>query len=174
MGRAPALTRVSVVALMLLSGCSGPPSDSPTTSTGADALVGAWRARLKFSDGALAKVNDLEFLYVFNAGGTMTESSNYDAVPPVPPAYGIWRAIGPNQFEATYTYYNTRAPAHLEDLVQGGGWLPAGRGVITERLTVATDRRSFDSSIVLDLFDQAGGRVDGGGHATGHGMRIQF
>ena len=104
----------------------------------------------------------------------MTESSNYDAVPPVPPAYGIWRAIGPNQFEATYTYYNTRVPARLEDLVQGGGWLPAGRGVITERLTVATDRRSFDSSIVLDLFDQAGGRVDGGGHATGHGTRIQF
>ena len=167
------MTRVSVITLMLLSACSGPPSDSPATSTGADAPVGAWRARLQFSDGALARVKDLEFLYVFNQGGTMTESSNYDGVPPVPPAYGTWRALGPDQFEARYVYFNTRAPSRLDDLVQGGGWLPAGRGTITEHLTLAADGRSFDSSLVLDLVDQAGASADGGGHATGHGARIQ-
>lgn len=119
-------------------------------------------------------VKDLEFLYVFNQGGTMTESSNYDGAPPVPPAYGAWRATAPNQFEATYVYFNSKAPAHLDELIQGGGWLPAGRGVITERLTLATDGQSFDSSIVLDLVNQAGAHVAGGGRATGHGTRIQF
>jgi len=167
------LTRASVLALLLLGGCSGFPSDSRTPPAGADALVGAWRARLQFSDGALARVKDLEFLYVFNQGGTMTESSNYDGVPPVPPAYGTWRALGPDQFEARYVYFNTRAPSRLDDLVQGGGWLPAGRGTITEHLTLAPDGRSFDSSLVLDLVDQAGASADGGGHATGHGARIQ-
>ena len=36
-------------------------------------------------------MKDLEFMYVFNVGGTMTASSNYDGAPPVPPAYGVWR-----------------------------------------------------------------------------------
>lgn len=162
-----------VLTLLLVTACSGP-SESRAASAGADALTGAWRARLQFSDGALAKVTDLEFLYVFNQGGTMTESSNYDGAPPVPPAYGVWRATGPNQFEATYVYFNSKAPAHLDELIQGGGWLPAGRGVITERLTLALDGQSFDSSMVLDLVDQAGVHADGGGHATGHGTRIRF
>ena len=43
-------------------------------------LVGQWRAKLQFTSGAFAPVKDLEFMYVFNLGGTMTESSNYDAV----------------------------------------------------------------------------------------------
>src|SRR4051812_3339242 len=54
-------------------------------------LEGAWRSRVQFSSGDFAPVKDLEFLYVFNRGGTMTESSNYDSLPPSPPAYGVWR-----------------------------------------------------------------------------------
>ena len=55
-------------------------------SLGGDDLVGAWKGKVQFKTGAFAAVTDLDFLYVFNAGGTMTESSNYDAAPPVTPA----------------------------------------------------------------------------------------
>ena len=60
-----------------------------------EALVGAWKSQVRFTSGAFASIQDLEFMYVFNAGGTLTESSNYDGAPPVPPAYGIWRRVGP-------------------------------------------------------------------------------
>jgi len=93
-------------------------------------LVGQWRARLDFRDGDFAAFGDLEFMYVFNAGGTMTESSNYDAAPPVPPAYGIWRRVGPDRFEAKYEFYPTSAPHGLEDITSGaGGGVASGRGV---------------------------------------------
>jgi hypothetical protein len=54
-----------------------------------DELVGAWKGKVQVKTGALAEIKDFEFMWVFNHGGTMTESSNYDAVPPTPPAYGI-------------------------------------------------------------------------------------
>ena len=60
------------------------PTDPPASD-----LAGEWRAQLQFTSGAFASIKDLEFMYSFNQGGTMTESSNYDASPPVPPAYGI-------------------------------------------------------------------------------------
>jgi hypothetical protein len=160
--------------LLLLSGCTGTPPPSAAKSPETDALVGAWRSSIQFSEGTFTAIKDLEILYVFNAGNTMTESSNYAGAPPVPPAYEIWRWTGPNRFEATYTLYNTKAPAHFDDLAQGGGWLPAGRGVQTERLTLANDGRSFESAIDLVQYDQAGKRVDGGSHATGHGTRVHF
>ena len=56
-----------------------------------DELVGAWKGKVQFTTGAFAEIKDFEFMYVFNVGGTMTESSNYDGVPPTPPAYGIWK-----------------------------------------------------------------------------------
>src|SRR6185503_17373351 len=94
-----------------------------------DSLVGAWRSQVLFSGGALAGMKDLEFMYVFNAGGTLTESSNYDGAPPVPPAYGVWRKVGPRRFEARYVFYSTRAPETFADIAKGGGWPPSGRGV---------------------------------------------
>jgi hypothetical protein len=57
-----------------------------STDPAAGDLAGEWRAQLQFSSGAFAPIKDLEFMYSFNQGGTMTESSNYDASPPVPPA----------------------------------------------------------------------------------------
>ena len=48
-------------------------------------LVGAWRGPAKFTTGPYIEVSDLELMYVFHADGTMTESSNYDGAPPVPP-----------------------------------------------------------------------------------------
>ncbi len=137
-------------------------------------LVGAWRAQIAFGNGAFAGVRDLEFLYVFNAGGTMTESSNYDAAPPVAPAYGEWRQFGPGDFEARYRFYVTRPPGRLEDLAQGGGWLPAGFGVFTERITLSPDRQAFTSNIQYEAFDSAGKLVAGGGSGSGKGFRIGF
>jgi len=137
-------------------------------------LVGQWRARLEFEDGDFAAVDDLEFMYVFNAGGTLTESSNYDAAPPVPPAYGIWRRTGPDRFEAKYEFYPTSAPGGLDEITSGGGWLVAGRGVFTEAITVAAGGDTFTSTILYEAFDAAGSPVEGGGKATGRGVRLRF
>lgn len=156
--------------LLAFTGCAKP---APPAAT-APALIGAWRASVQFDGGSFATVKDLEFLYAFNGGGTMTESSNYDGVPPVPPAYGEWRAMGADRFEAKYTFFTTRPPADAKSLATGGGWMPAGFGVLTERIQLAAGGRSYDSTIHLELFDAAGKPVDGGGEATAHARRIGF
>jgi hypothetical protein len=136
-------------------------------------LVGAWRATIDFESGAFAAFDDLEFMYAFNAGGTMTESSNYDGAPPVPPAYGIWRRTGSNTFEAKYQYYATAAPAAFEDIAKGGGWMPAGHGVFTETIMLSDDGLTFESSMFYEAFDPDGAR---GETANAHvrGVRLTF
>ena len=153
--------------LVTVAGCTS--NESPRSAP----LVGAWRSSVQFENGAFAAVKDLEFLYTFNAGGTMSESSNYDSAPPVPPAYGVWRAVGPSKFEAVYVFYTTRPPALAEDLASVG-WGPAGRGELAERIELSPDGRSFTSTITLTLFDQAGAPVEGGGRAAGRAVRIGF
>ena len=155
---------------LALTGCATH-SSARADRTG---LTGAWRSKIQFASGALAAVKDLEFLYAFNAGGTMTESSNYDGAPPVPPAYGVWRKIGPREFEAKYVFYSTKPPAKFENIAGGGGWLPAGHGVLTEKILVAPDGQHFKSKIRYEAFDSAGKPVDGGGEAEGSGERIGF
>ncbi len=147
--------------LVCLGGCASQP-----------ALVGAWKSNVQFKDGAFAEVKDLEFLYVFNAGGTMTESSNYDGAPPVPPAYGAWKQVGPQTFEAVYVFFTTKPPEKVEDLAKIG-WGPAGRGDLTERITVSEDGKLFESEMDLVLYDQKGKMVSGGGKAVGSGVRIR-
>lgn len=155
-----------LVVLSLLAGACkpAPPPELPR-------LVGAWRASLQFTSGAFASIRDLEFMYVFNQGGTLTESSNYDGAPPVPPAYGVWRTIEPNVFEARYEYYAT-APSSPEAFKAGGGWIPSGRGIFTERITLSTDGRTFQSTITYEALDTHGQPVAGGGVAEGHAVRI--
>jgi hypothetical protein len=137
-------------------------------------LVGAWRGKVHFKSGPYASLTDLEFLYVFNAGGTMTESSNYDGAPPVPPAYGIWRRIGPGEFEARYMFYITRPPDSLNALAGGGGWMPAGHGLLVERITLASDGKTFTSAMKYSAFDQQGKPVEGGGDADVEAVRMEF
>jgi hypothetical protein len=162
----------ALAAVLLAAACNPSPSP-PASRAPADAdLAGAWRARVQFTSGALAAVKDLEFMYVFNAGGTMTESSNYDGAPPVPPAYGVWRRTGPRAFEAHYEFYSTRPPAGLAEIAGGGGWLPAGRGVLVERITLAADGRSFTSTIAYTAFDAAGKPAEAGAEGTVRGARI--
>ena len=155
---------------LMVTGCAHVSQEMPAN----EALVGAWKSQVRFTSGAFASIQDLEFMYVFNAGGTLTESSNYDGVPPVPPAYGIWRRIGPNRFEARYEFYATKPPARLEDLTTGGGWQPAGRGVLVERIEMAPDAQSYTSTIRYSAFDANGAPVEGGGDANGRATRIGF
>ncbi len=162
------LAFVAVFTLVLLAfGCAAPQPAQPAP------LVGAWRSSVQFKSGMLASIKDLEFMYVFNAGGTLTESSNYDAAPPVPPAYGVWREVAPNRFEAKYEFFST-AQAAAEAFKSGAGWLPLGRGVLTERITLSAEAQTFTSTIRFEAFDLRGGPVAGGGEAQGRAQRIQF
>jgi hypothetical protein len=145
----------------------------PARAQSTDSLVGAWRASVRFADGPFASLANLEFLYVFNAGGTMTESSNYDGAPPAPPAYGIWRRVGDRVYEAKYLFWMTQPPSKLDDVTSGGGWMPAGHGEFTERITLATDGRTFTSTMRYEQFD-----IDGKPNATAtaevRGRRVGF
>ena len=152
-----------LAAIALLAGCAQP---TPP-------LVGAWRSKIQFESGAFASMQDLEFMYVFNAGGTMTESSNYDAAPPVPPAYGVWRETGKNAYTAKYEYYATQ-PSEAEQFQKGAGWLPAGHGVLTETITLADDGQSYTATLKFELFDAKGNPAEGGGTARVQGVRIGF
>ncbi len=136
-------------------------------------LVGAWRSSIQFKTGAFAGIKDLEFMYVFNAGGTLTESSNYDGAPPVPPAYGVWRQVGPSEFEAKYEYFAT-APSGVDVFKSGGGWLPSGRGELTERVTLSADAQTFTSTIRYVALGLRGEQVEGSGEAEGRAVRIRF
>jgi hypothetical protein len=149
-----------LIPFLVLAGCASEP------------LTGAWRSQVNGSSGYFGTVKDLEFLYVFNKGGTMTESSNYDAAPPGPPAYGVWRTLGPGQFEAVYVFFPTRPPEKTDQVIQG--WAPAGRGELRERIKLAPDAKSFESTITLQLFDPAGHPTPGGGQAEGRATRIDF
>jgi hypothetical protein len=163
MRRAPSLALLAVV----LTGCN----PAPPRQEAPPALVGAWRSSLQFADGAFAGIKDLEFMYVFNQGGTLTESSNYDGAPPVPPAYGAWRAVSPTEYEAKYEFYIT-APSPPDAFKTGAGWLPSGRGIFTERITLAADGRTFTSTITYEALDTHGQPAAGGGTATGRAVRI--
>jgi hypothetical protein len=137
-------------------------------------LTGTWRARIHFQSGAFAPFQDLEFMYAFNDGGTMTESSNYDGAPPVPPAYGIWRQTAPDEYELHYEFYITKPPASFDEITKGGGWAPAGRGIFVERITVSADGRRYTSRIRYTALDTAGHPADGSGEGTTEGVRITF
>lgn len=140
----------------------------------APSLVGAWQGHVQVKTGAFAAVKDLEFMYVFNAGGTMTESSNYDGAPPVPPAYGIWKQTGPHQFQAKYTFFWTKVPTEFKQIADGGGWMPAGHGVLVEKITLSADGNSYDSTLTLDTFDASGKPVETGTEAVATATRMQF
>ena len=138
------------------------------------ALVGAWRGGVQFPTGAFATTKDLEFMYVFNLGGTMTESSNYDGAPPVPPAYGVWRKVGERKYEAKYAYYWTKPPASFDEIAKGNGWSPGGHGVISQEITLSADGNSFESAIKYEVFDQTGKPTEKESLATAKASRFSF
>jgi len=165
---------VLTILLMALFSSPVPSSFAADTGLGSDNLVGAWRGRVQFASGALAETKDLEFMYTFNFGGTMTESSNYDAVPPVPPAYGTWRRVGLRKFEAKYQFFQSKAVTSADELIKGGGWGPDGYGVLVQKLTLSVDGNAFESRITLELFDKDGKPSAGGGEGVAAAQRIRF
>ena len=137
-------------------------------------LAGAWKAKVQFKSGMLADWKGLQFMYAFNQGGTMTESSNYDGSPPGPPAYGVWRKTGARQFEARYEVWLTKSEKPLEEIAKGGGWLPDGHGILSEKITLSADGKSFKSIIRWDSSDQAGKAVESAIEGVGEGKRMGF
>lgn len=164
------LFAIAMVSLLAMAGCVQQADDTNKPSIG---LAGAWRSTVQFQTGAFASVKDLEFMYVFNSGGTMTESSNYDGAPPVPPAYGIWKELDENRFEAKYEFFMTRTPDSTDGLPLEGGFLPAGRGILTETITLSADGNAFSSQLRMELLDKSGKSIDSG-EATSSGQRMAF
>ncbi|MEO7157099.1 MAG: hypothetical protein ABI039_06035 [Vicinamibacterales bacterium] len=160
---------------LLVAGCRNGPSSQISASTDRGMLVGAWRSKIGFQSGPLAEMKDLEFLYAYNAGGTMTESSNYDeAANSSPPAYGLWKQIDARKFETKYVFYMTKAPGPGDGAPNSSDWWPAGHGVLTEVITLSDDGQTYTSTIKLTSFDQAGAPIAGAGEGTGAGTRIVF
>ena len=137
-------------------------------------LAGAWRGKVQIMSGTFASITDLEFMYVFNVGGTLTESSNYDAAPPGPPAYGVWRRTGARHYEAKYLVFQTKAVSILDEITKGGGWAPDGYGVLSEKITLSEDGDVFDSTIKFEIFDQQGTITARGGEGVVKGKRIKL
>ncbi|MEO8621829.1 MAG: hypothetical protein ABI625_12240 [bacterium] len=164
----------TLTAVLVISGCTNTPSSEASVKEGAQ-LVGAWRSKITFKSGSLAEMKNLEFLYSYNAGGTMTESSNYDeAANSSPPAYGVWRRIDAHTFETKYLFYTTKAPSAADGEPKGTDWWPAGHGVLTETITLSDNGQTYTSTIKLATFDKADAPVEGGGTGTGVGTRIVF
>jgi len=135
-------------------------------------IVGAWHGSVQFSSGSLAATKDLEFMYVFNVGGTMTESSNYDGAPPVPPAYGIWQQVGERDYKAKYLFYFTKPPASFDEIAKGNGWSPNGHGVLTQAIKLSEDGLSFESTIRLQMLDQSGKALEPESTAVAKAERV--
>jgi hypothetical protein len=163
---------MTAVAACLLSSLLPTFTRADTGNT--DDLQGAWRGKVQITSGAFAAIKDLEFMYVFNVGGTMTESSNYDAAPPGPPAYGVWRKTGGRHFEAKYHVFMTKAVSILDEITKGGGWEPDGYGILSESITLSDDGASFESTITFEIFDREGKRTELGGNGVVKANRITF
>lgn len=170
------LRRVAVLGSLWLAllASATPETCAAQTGQGGDNLVGVWRGKVQFTSGVFSETKDLEFMYAFNVGGTMTESSNYDAVPPVPPAYGIWRKVGVRKYEAKYQFFQSKPVTTSDELFKTGGWAPDGYGILVQNLTLSADGNTFESRITLELFSKEGKPVEGGGDATASAERLRY
>jgi hypothetical protein len=86
----------------------------------------------------------------------------------------VWRELGPHEFEAQYEFFMAAPPSNFEDLKNGGGWLPAGRGVLTERIKLSDDAQTFTSTIRYDALDSMGKPLEESGEAEVRGERIGY
>src|SRR5215217_6544551 len=125
-------------AVLLAAGCANTQPVQGSVPSDRGVLVGAWRSKVVFRSGPLAEMKDLEFLYAYNSGGTMTESSNYDeAANSSPPAYGVWKQIDRRTFQTKYLFYTTMAPGPGDGAPDSRDWWPSGHGVLTETVTLS-------------------------------------
>lgn len=164
----------ALAASLVLSGCGTVPSSRADTASDSDTLTGAWRSKVQFNSAIFSSIKNFEFMYVFNAGGTMTESSNYDSLPPGMPAYGEWRKVGPRKYEAKYTVFTIKSPDAFTEVGKNGGWFSNGSAVIVEKITLSDDGKTFKSVITYTEFDQAGQPTKNNGEGTVSGVRMGF
>jgi hypothetical protein len=143
-----------IAAAAAVSGCSDAVSGSATQSNQPEALVGVWRSKVQFQGGSLADLHDLEFMVAVNMGGTLTQSSNYDGTPPVPPGYGSWKQTGPRTYELKYAFYS---PPKFVKSGKVAAWVPSGRGLYMEHLELSADGNSYRSHVVYDFVDRGRG-----------------
>jgi len=173
--RRTGITLALLSAVLLITGCTKGSSPQPVGWIEDSRLTGAWRSKIDFQSGPFTGVKDLEFLYAYNAGGTMTESSNYDeAANSSPPAYGVWKQFGERKYETKYVFFTTKSPDSTSGAPSAGDWWPAGHGVLTEVIQMSEDGRTYKSSIKLDIFDKAGKLLPGSGKGSGAAERITF
>jgi hypothetical protein len=137
-------------------------------------LTGTWKGKVQFKTGVYAEIKDFEFMWVYNSGGTMTESSNYDGVPPTPPAYGIWKKTGDKKYETHYEFYWNKVPAAYEELVKAGGFPNAGYGVLSEKIILSENGDSYSSTIKFNLFDQSGKQLVFNDEGIAEAKRMKF
>ncbi len=160
---------------LAISGCSQGSSAKDSASRQSAPLGGAWHSQVKFRSGPLAEMKNLEFLYAFNADGTMTESSNYDeAANSSPPAYGVWRQVAPRKFEAKYVFFTTKARSPGDGAPTATDWWPGGHGELTETISLSENGQSSASAIKLTLFNLEGVPIGGTSEGTGAARRISF
>ena len=162
------ITALSVVLILFTFSCM------KQAENRTENLVGAWKGKVQFNTGVYAEIKDFEFMYVFNSGGTMTESSNYDGVPPTPPAYGIWKKAGEKEYETHYEFYWNNVPNTYVELVKAGGFTNAGYGVLSEKITLSDDGNSYTSTIKFTLFDKAGKQLVSNEEGAVEAKRMEF
>ena len=161
----------------LLAGCTAqaPGGPQPVTSVSPPPLTGAWRASIDvksgaFTDGQGPRVH-VRVPHRPHAHRVVEPRRGAAG------AAGLRRlAIRPGQrdgLRGQVRVLHDRAVTP-EEFKAGAGWLPSGRGVFTERITVAPDGRTFTSTIRYELFDPMGAAIEGAGEATGRGVRIDF
>lgn len=170
-------TIIMLAAVLLISGCRNGSSSQMSIAADRGTLVGAWRSKISFRSGPLAEMKNLEFLYAYNLGGTMTESSNYDeAANSSPPAYGVWKQIDARTFATKYVFYTTKTPDPGDGAPNSSDWWPAGHGVLTEAITLSDDGQTYTSTIKVATFDRSGTTIagSGDGEGTATGTRIVF
>jgi len=135
-------------------------------------LEGGWRARVTIASGPIAGVG--QFLFTYALGGGLVESSNFDEMPPVPPAYGSWVTTGGLNFQSTYVFFTT-VLADPNDV--GAGWQVSGSGKIKEAIQLKNDRNSYASNLSYQLFDSNDGPLlgqSGVGKAVGRRIQVEF
>ncbi len=147
--------------------CGNSPADDSAR------LVGAWKGPIQFRSGIFAEIKDFEFMRVYNAGGTMTESSNYDGVPPTPPAYGIWKKTSDGKYYTKYQFYWNNMPASFEEMTKNGGFPAGGFGIIDETISLSDDGNSFTAVVGLSMFDKTGNKLSAD-TADAKAVRMRF
>jgi hypothetical protein len=151
---------------------SAPVADAAEQHDSGSGLEGGWRARVTIASGPIQGVG--QFLFTYARGGGLVESSNFDEMPPVPPAYGSWVNTRGQTFQSTYVFFTT-VLADANDV--GAGWQFSGSGKIKESIQLRNDGDTYSSDLTYQLFDTEDQPLrgqSGVGKALARRIRVEF